>query len=47
MNSPEVKSVNIRDVQFGANVLVIEPVNMYECTIGDDCFIGPFVEIQN
>jgi acetyltransferase-like isoleucine patch superfamily enzyme len=21
-------------------------VNLYGCTIGDDCFIGPFVEIQ-
>jgi acetyltransferase-like isoleucine patch superfamily enzyme len=21
-------------------------VNFYECTIGDDCFIGPFVEVQ-
>ena len=24
----------------------MEPVNIYGCTIGDDCFIGPFVEIQ-
>ncbi len=46
MNRPEVKSVSIRDVQFGKNVLVIDPVNLYECTIGDNCFIGPFVEIQ-
>lgn len=36
----------IRDVNFGKNVTVIEPANLYECTIGDDCFIGPFVEIQ-
>ena len=46
MNRPEVKSVSIRDVQFGKDVLVIDPVNLYECTIGDNCFIGPFVEIQ-
>ena len=25
---------------------VVEPVNLYECEIGDNCFIGPFVEIQ-
>ena len=31
---------------FGSNVTVVEPVNLYECTIGDDCFIGPFVEVQ-
>ncbi len=36
----------IRDVVFGANVKLVEPCNLYECTIGDDCFIGPFVEIQ-
>jgi acetyltransferase-like isoleucine patch superfamily enzyme len=36
----------IRDVMFGSNITVVEPVNLYECTIGDDCFIGPFVEVQ-
>lgn len=36
----------MRDVAFGANVTVVEPVNLYECSIGADCFIGPFVEIQ-
>ena len=36
----------IRDVQFGSNVRLVEPCNLYECSIGDDCFIGPFVEIQ-
>lgn len=36
----------IRDVSFGRDVTVVEPVNLYECEIGDDCFIGPFVEIQ-
>jgi acetyltransferase-like isoleucine patch superfamily enzyme len=36
----------IKDVRFGRNVTVVEPVNMYGCEIGDDCFIGPFCEIQ-
>jgi acetyltransferase-like isoleucine patch superfamily enzyme len=36
----------IRDVQFGTNVTVVEPCNLYECKIGDNSFIGPFVEIQ-
>jgi acetyltransferase-like isoleucine patch superfamily enzyme len=40
------KSVAIKDVVFGENVTVIEPVNIYGCKIGDHCFIGPFVEIQ-
>lgn len=34
------------DVVFGVNVKVVMPVNLYGCTIGADCFIGPFTEIQ-
>jgi acetyltransferase-like isoleucine patch superfamily enzyme len=45
-NEPVIKQIGIRDVLFGENVTVIEPVNLYECHIGDNCFIGPFVEIQ-
>lgn len=36
----------IKDVSFGSNVHVVEPCNLYQCSIGNDCFIGPFVEIQ-
>ena len=36
----------IIDVNFGENVTIIEPVNIYGCTISDNCFIGPFTEIQ-
>lgn len=39
------KSIAIRAVEFGKNVTVIEPVNLYECRIGDNSFIGPFTEI--
>ena len=46
MNNPRIYESQIRDVQFGQNVTVVKPVNIYECLIGDDCFIGPFVEIQ-
>lgn len=42
-----LKSVSIRDdVFFGENVTIVEPVNLYGCEIGDQSFIGPFVEIQ-
>lgn len=41
-----LKSANIKNVDFGVNVIVIEPVNLYGCKIDDDVFIGPFVEIQ-
>ncbi|MFY0650658.1 MAG: N-acetyltransferase [Cyclobacteriaceae bacterium] len=40
-----LKSV-IVDVEFGADVKVVEPVNLYGCAIGDNGFVGPFVEIQ-
>jgi len=40
------KKISIKNVKFGKNVTIIEPVNLYGCTIGDNCFIGPFVEIQ-
>lgn len=36
----------IKDAVFGADVKVVQPVNLYGCVIGDQCFIGPFVEIQ-
>jgi acetyltransferase-like isoleucine patch superfamily enzyme len=47
MNKPNIKTVGIReDVVFGENVTVIQPVNLYGCEIGDNTFVGPFVEIQ-
>jgi acetyltransferase-like isoleucine patch superfamily enzyme len=36
----------IRDVKFGSGVTIVEPVNAYECELGDGVFVGPFVEIQ-
>jgi acetyltransferase-like isoleucine patch superfamily enzyme len=36
----------IKDVTFGTNVKIVRPVNIYGCSVGDNCFIGPFVEIQ-
>jgi len=36
----------INNVDFGKEVSVIQPVNLYDCKIGDRCMIGPFVEIQ-
>lgn len=36
----------LNDVKFGSNVKIVEPCNIYGCGIGNNCFIGPFVEIQ-
>lgn len=47
MHTPKIMESKIhQDVQFGENVKVVSPVNLYGCQIGDDCFIGPFTEIQ-
>ncbi|MCK1577671.1 acyltransferase [Bradyrhizobium sp. 174] len=46
MSGLESHQIGIRDVSFGAGVKVVEPCNLYGCTIGDGCFIGPFTEIQ-
>jgi acetyltransferase-like isoleucine patch superfamily enzyme len=44
MNFNKLKST-IRDVKFGENCTVMEPSNLYECELGNNIFIGPFVEI--
>ena len=48
MNSrpAKIRESGIKDVLFGENVEVVEPVNLYGCKIGPGCFIGPFCEIQ-
>jgi acetyltransferase-like isoleucine patch superfamily enzyme len=39
-------SIGINSVDFGRDVTVVNPVNLYGCKIGNNAFIGPFVEIQ-
>lgn len=46
MGEPKIRAAGIVDVTFGENVIVVAPVNLYGCTIGDGSFVGPFVEIQ-
>ena len=45
-NKPTIYTSQIKDVNFGTNVKIVEPLNMYGCSVGDNTFIGPFVEIQ-
>ncbi|MFL2913061.1 MAG: acyltransferase [Opitutales bacterium] len=40
------ENVKVRDVSLGKNITIIEPCNLYNCSVGDNSFIGPFVEIQ-
>ncbi|MBB2841101.1 UNVERIFIED_ORG: acetyltransferase-like isoleucine patch superfamily enzyme [Rhizobium etli] len=43
---PTLWKAQVRDVVCGARVKIVEPANVYECELADDCFVGPFVEIQ-
>ena len=45
--SPSFGHAQIVDVQCGKEVRIINPSNLYGCSIGDHSFIGPFVEIQS
>ena len=38
--------MSVTRCKLGNNTKVWEPVNMYDCVVGDDCMIGTFVEIQ-
>lgn len=33
-------------IKKGQNFKVVDPVNIYGCKFGDNCFVGPFCEIQ-
>ena len=46
MTDVKLREVGVIAVNFGSNVTVVQPVNLYGCNIGDDVFVGPFVEIQ-
>lgn len=46
MNEPIQKHSAIKGVEFGQDVTIVQPVNLYGCKIGDGTFVGPFVEIQ-
>ncbi len=46
MHKPIIEKSQIVNVTFGKNVKIKEPVNIYGCKIGDNTFVGPFVEIQ-
>lgn len=45
-NRPKLRENQIVDVTFGADVEVVQPVNIYGCEIGAGSFVGPFTEIQ-
>lgn len=46
MPLPVINEISIVNVEFGEDVVIVQPCNLYGCTIDDNVFIGPFVEIQ-
>ena len=40
-----LRETAIRNVASGENVVIYQPANLYDCTLGDNVFVGPFVEI--
>jgi len=46
MPTPISLASGIRNLRCGEGVRIVEPVNLYDCDLGDNCFVGPFVEIQ-
>ena len=43
---PSINNSRIVKVKFSENVKIINPVNLYECKLNNNVFVGPFVEIQ-
>ena len=37
----------LKNVVQAQGVKIIEPVNLYGCQLEQDCFVGPFTEIQS
>lgn len=46
MPEPRILHSVVINVTCGDNVRIVEPSNVYGCDLGDDVFVGPFVEIQ-
>jgi acetyltransferase-like isoleucine patch superfamily enzyme len=44
--TPTFRHAQIVDVACGAGVTIMQPSNLYGCSLGDGAFVGPFVEIQ-
>ena len=46
MHTASLRHATVRNVTCGENVVIYEPANLYDCTLADEVFVGPFVEIQ-
>jgi acetyltransferase-like isoleucine patch superfamily enzyme len=46
MAEPRLLHAKIVNVTFGEGVTIVEPSNLYGCTLADKVFVGPFCEVQ-
>jgi acetyltransferase-like isoleucine patch superfamily enzyme len=46
MEDCKIIEASIVDVSCGRGVIIMHPSNLYGCTLDDNVFVGPFVEIQ-
>ena len=46
MNKAQLKKSTLSNIKMGKNVTIVEPSNIYDCTLSENTFVGPFVEIQ-
>lgn len=46
MTDYKIHDAKIIDIEVGEGVKIVKPVNLYGCELGDNVFVGPFVEIQ-
>ena len=42
----KIQNSKINKLTRGKNCTIVKPVNIYNCSIGNEVFIGPFSEIQ-
>mgnify|MGYP001300743623 CR=1 FL=1 len=42
----KISKSKIINIKKGQNLNIIDPVNIYQCKFGNNCFVGPFCEIQ-
>jgi acetyltransferase-like isoleucine patch superfamily enzyme len=47
VSGADLRRAAIVNVTTGSNVTIVEPANLYDCTLADGVFVGPFVEIQS
>ncbi len=36
---PELRDTGVRNVVCGKNVVIYQPANLYDCTLGDNVFV--------